>query len=179
MHVQVKYPIIVRSNIELVHKDSLSLRVRLNHWNRYRRCSGCRLWKFSTFLFGIWSGRNNVLFWFHNRNVVWKGRFGAVLAGRIMRQHNLHFNTKNALSKENVANGHIDILLGGVAAVDHQPVNELHRLGSLPTKFPGNDHLAALGARLHDESQDAVAGASDGQTADQLVPERLGLSDGA
>jgi len=96
-----------------------------------------------------------------------------------MRQHNLHFNTKNALSKENVANGHIDVLLGGVAAVDHQPVDELHRLGSLPTKFPGNDHLAALGARLHDESQDAVAGASDGQTADQLVTERLGLSDRA
>merc|ERR1712114_91862 len=177
MHVQVKYPIIVRS-LNLSTK-SLSSRVRLCHWHRYCRCSGCRLRKFSTFLFGIWSGRNNVLFRFHNRNVVWEWRFGAVLAGWIMRQHNLDFNTKNALSKENVANGSIDILLGGVAAVDHQPVDELHRLGSLPSKFSGNDHLATLGARLHDESQDAIAGASDGQTSDQLVTERLGLSDRA
>merc|ERR1719262_2123163 len=109
----------VGSNIKLVHRDSLSAS-NLSHW--YRGRSGCRLWK---------------------------GRFGAVFAGWIMRQHNLDFNTKNALSKENVANGSIDILLGGVAAVDHQPVNELHRLGSLPSKFSGNDHLATLGARLH------------------------------
>ena len=54
----------------------------------------------------------------------WKGRLGTILAGWIMRQHNLYFNTENALSKENVADGSIDILLGGVAAVDHQPTSK-------------------------------------------------------
>ena len=55
---------------------------------------------------------------------------------------------------------------------------ELHALGTSGPKLSGNDDLATLGARLHDEPQHTVAGPSDGQAVEQLVPERLALGDG-
>ena len=106
----------------------------------------------------------------------------------------------------------VDVLFGGIAAVNHQSVNELHSLGSLTAKLSGNNNftslkrtrqdrfnarktalcftpqdtdreqehsLSYLGAGLHDEPENSIAGASDGETADEFVAERLGLSDGA
>ena len=73
----------------------------------------------------------------------------------------------------------IDVVVAWVTRVDHQAVDELHGLGSLTSELAGDNDLAALSARLHDESEDTVAGPSDSQTTDELVSERLGLSDGA
>lgn len=55
--------------------------------------------------------------------------------------------------------------------------SELHGLCTSRTQLAGNNDLAALGAALHDEPQNTVAGPSDGQTVQQLVAEGLALSD--
>jgi hypothetical protein len=54
---------------------------------------------------------------------------------------------------------------------------ELHALGTGGPELSGNDDLATLGARLHDESQHTVAGPSDGQAIEELVSEGLALGD--
>lgn len=56
--------------------------------------------------------------------------------------------------------------------------SELHALGSGSTQLARDHNLAALGAALHDESQNTVARSSHGQTVQQLVSEGLALSDG-
>lgn len=55
---------------------------------------------------------------------------------------------------------------------------ELHALGTGGPELSGDDNLATLGARLHDEPQDTVASPSDGQTVEKLVSEGLALGDG-
>ena len=40
--------------------------------------------------------------------------------------------------------------------LNHEAVGELHCLGSGSTQLAGDDNLATLGARLHDESEDTV-----------------------
>ena len=64
---------------------------------------------------------------------------------------------------------------GGVARLDHVAVAELHGLCALAAQLAGDDDLHALGARLHDKLDDAVARAPHRQAAQQLVLERLGL----
>lgn len=56
--------------------------------------------------------------------------------------------------------------------------SELHGLGTRSTQLAGNDNLATLGARLHDEAQDTVAGTAHSQAVQQLVTERFALGDG-
>jgi len=56
--------------------------------------------------------------------------------------------------------------------------SELHALGTGGPELSGNNDFATLGARLHDEPQDTVAGPSDGQTIEKLVSEGLALGDG-
>ena len=73
----------------------------------------------------------------------------------------------------------VDVIVAGISGVDHETVDELHGLGPLSSKLAGHDDLAALGSRLHDEAEDTVAGTSDGQATDELVPHALGLGDGA
>lgn len=54
----------------------------------------------------------------------------------------------------------------------------LHGLSTGGTELAGDDNLASLGAGLHDEAEDTVAGTADGESAEELVAEGLGLSDG-
>lgn len=54
--------------------------------------------------------------------------------------------------------GVVDIVDVGLTRVDHEPVDELHRLGTSGAELAGDDDFATLGARLHDESEDTVAG---------------------
>jgi len=96
-----------------------------------------------------------------------------------MGQHDFNFDAQHSLTQQDVSNGGVDVLFGGVAAVNHKTVHELHRFGSLTAKFAGNDDFASLGAGLHDESKNSVASATDSQTADEFVAKRLGLSDSA
>lgn len=77
-----------------------------------------------------------------------------------------------------MAGGVVNELLGGLTRVNHETVGELHRLGTSSTELARDDNLATLSARLHDEAQDTVAGATDGEAVKQLVAEGLALGDG-
>ena len=56
--------------------------------------------------------------------------------------------------------------------------SELHALRTGSPKLSGDDNLATLGARLHDEPQDTIACPSHGETVEELVAEGLALGDG-
>lgn len=77
-----------------------------------------------------------------------------------------------------MAGGAVDEVLCGLARVDHEAVGELHGLGTGGAELAGDDNLAALGAGLHDEAQDTIAGTADGQAVEQLVAQGLALGDG-
>lgn len=66
------------------------------------------------------------------------------------------------LPQQHVANSRVHVVVDGVAAVDHQTVNELHGLGSLTSQLTGHDHLTTLSAALHDEPQDAITRSETG-----------------
>lgn len=77
-----------------------------------------------------------------------------------------------------MAGGAVDEVAGGLTGVDHEAVGELHGLGTGGTQLTGNDDLATLGAALHDEAEDTIAGTTDGETVEELVAQGLALSDG-
>lgn len=104
------------------------------------------------------------------------GRAGLALG--VGAAHDLDLDTQDTLAEQNVAGGAVDEVAGGLAGVDHEAVGELHGLGTGGTQLSGDDDLATLGAGLHDEAQDTVAGTTDGEAVEQLVAERLALGDG-
>ena len=55
---------------------------------------------------------------------------------------------------------------------------ELHALGTSSPQLAADDNLATLSTALHDEPQNTIAGSSNGKTVQELVSERLALSDG-
>ena len=109
---------------------------------------------------------------------VGQGLLGTGLALGVGAAHDLDLDAQHALAEQHVAGGAVDELLGRLARVDHEAVGELHRLGAGGAELSGHDDLAALGAGLHDEAEDTVAGAADGQAVEQLVAEGLALGDG-
>ena len=72
----------------------------------------------------------------------------------------------------------MSVLLSSSFLIQHPTYSELHGLGTGSTQLSGNDNLATLGTRLHDETEDTVACSSDGKTVEELVSEGLALSDG-
>jgi hypothetical protein len=82
------------------------------------------------------------------------------------------------LTEENVTSSGIDEVLCWLTRVDHETVGELHALGTSSTELSRNNNLATLRTRLHNESEDTIAGSSDSQTVKKLVSEGLALSDG-
>lgn len=107
-----------------------------------------------------------------------EGLLGTGLALGVGAAHDLDLDTKDTLAEENVAGGGVDEVLSGLAGVDHEAVGELHGLGTGGTELAGDDDLATLGAGLHDEAEDTVAGTADGETVEELVAEGLALGDG-
>merc|ERR1739848_350482 len=71
------------------------------------------------------------------------------------------------------------VLPGWVTGVDHHTVDKLHSLRSLASDLTTDNDLAASGALLHHESEDTVGGSSNGEAAEKLVSEGLGLGDSA
>ena len=61
------------------------------------------------------------------------------------------------LSKEHVTASSIDVVVAGVAGVDHEAVDELHGLGTLTAQFAGHHDLASLSPGLHDEAKHTIA----------------------
>lgn len=113
-----------------------------------------------------------------NGDGVRQGLLGAGLALGVGAAHDLDLDTEDTLAEEDVTGGAVDELLGGLTGVDHEAVGELHGLGTGGTELSGDDDLAALGAGLHDEAQDTIAGTTDGQAVEELVAEGLALGDG-
>ena len=116
----------------------------------------------------------------------------------------LNLDSQNSLPQQDVSDGLIDEVPGGLTGVDHVSIGELHGLGSSSTQLSGNNNLTTLGTSLHDESEDTVTSTNvgnehgvsiqslpkfnacptkvnsppDGQTSQKLVPQRLGLGNG-
>jgi len=128
---------------------------------------------------GGWVSGEDLLLGLHNGNVVWQGLLGSSLAIRVPRQHDLYFDSKYSLSEEHVTRSGVNIIVGGLSGVDHQTVDEFHRLGTLSTQFAADHNFATLSSRLHDETEHTVASPPDGKTSDEFVTERLSLGDGA
>jgi len=93
---------------------------------------------------------------------------GTLLAGGVMRQHDAHAHTQNALTQQHVSNGGVDVDLTRIARLEHIAVAELHALGTLRTQLPRHLHFATTSTVLHDVAHHTVTGLSDGQTVDQL-----------
>lgn len=70
----------------------------------------------------------------------------------------LDLDSKDTLAEENVTNGVVDKVTGGLTGVDHEAVGELHGLGTGSTNLSRNDNFATLSTGLHDETEDTIAG---------------------
>ncbi len=128
-----------------------------------------------------------------DRDIVGQGVFGAVLAGGVLVEHNLDLDAEHALSEHDVAHGRVDKVAHRLARVDHETVGKLHGLGTGSAQLARHNNLAAcervrrleskerrtLGARLHNESDNAVAGTTDRQALQQLELDGFGLGNGA
>jgi hypothetical protein len=79
------------------------------------------------------------------------------LVGETPRSH-LDLDTEHTLTEKDVTDSVVDVVDRGLTRVDHETVGELHRLGTGRTELARDDDLATLGARLHDEAEDTVAG---------------------
>ena len=109
---------------------------------------------------------------------VGKSLLGAGLALGVAAAHDLDLDAENTLAEKDVAGGAVDEVLSGLTGVDHEAVGELHGLGASGAQLAGNNDLATLGAGLHDEAENAIAGTTNGKTVEELVAEGLALSDG-
>merc|ERR1719502_755160 len=58
---------------------------------------------------------------------------------------------------------------------DEVSILELHGFGTLGAQLSRDNDLATLGAILHDEANDTIAGSADSQTSQQLVSQGLAL----
>ena len=54
----------------------------------------------------------------------------------------------------------VNVVVHRVSTVDHQAIHEFHGLGTLTSEFARHNHLATLGAALHDEAEDTIAGSA-------------------
>lgn len=103
-----------------------------------------------------------VLLWIEDGDCIGKGPLGSNGTRRV--KHNLDLDTEDTLSEEHVADGIVDVVLGGLSRVDEQTVGELHRLCALSAELSRDDDLATLGTRVHDELDDTVAGTAGWQS---------------
>ncbi len=131
----------------------------------------------STVILGHWLDNGLLSLWLDDGDGIWKSLGWSRLALWVRSTHDLDLDTEDTLAEENVARSGVDEVLSWLTRVDHETVGELHGLGAGSAKLTGDDNLASLGARLHDETEDTVASAADGETVEKLVAEGLALGD--
>ena len=127
----------------------------------------------------IGRGQDGIVLRFMDDYGVGHWHLRAHLALRVVRQHDLHLDAKNALAHEHMANRFVDVVLFWLTGGDQVAIFELHHLRALCAELPADDHLAAFSAVLHDEADDAIARTPHRETAEELVTEGLGLRHGA
>lgn len=131
------------------------------------------------FVFGLGSQVLRLFFGLDDGDVVGKWALWSDLSSGVMWEHDFDLDTQNTLTQQNVTSGCVDVVVARITRVDHQAIDELHRLGALTTELSRHDNFASLSARLHDETENAIAGTTDGQTSDELVAKRLSLGNSA
>lgn len=124
------------------------------------------------------SETGSLLLGVHKGDSIREGLLGSGDTLGVPLLHNLNLNTKDTLAEQDMTNGIIDEILAGLTGMDHEALDKLHGLGTLATELTRDDNLNSLGTTLHDKVEDTRAGTTDGQTAQQLVTDRLGLGDG-
>jgi hypothetical protein len=80
------------------------------------------------------------------------GLLASGVVGRRRGAHDLDLDTEHTLPEQNVTGGVVNEVLSGLTGVDHEAVGELHGLGTGSAQLAGDDNLATLGARLHNET---------------------------
>lgn len=131
-----------------------------------------------TVILGHWLDDWVLVLWLDNGDRVGEGLGWSNLSFGVRSTHDLDLDTEDTLAEENVAGGGVDEVLGWLTGVDHESVGELHGLGTSGAQLTGNDNLATLGTRLHNETEDTIAGTTDSETVEELVAEGLALGDG-
>mmetsp|Transcript_67951 Transcript_67951/g.109509 ORF Transcript_67951/g.109509 Transcript_67951/m.109509 type:complete len:217 (-) Transcript_67951:74-724(-) len=104
---------------------------------------------------------------------------GAHLALRVMSKHDLDLDTDHTLPHHHVPHSLVDVVLLWLSCGNEVPILELHGLGTLCAELAADDDLAALCSILHDEADNAVGGAANGQAAQELEAQGLALGHGA
>lgn len=104
---------------------------------------------------------------------------GPLLAGWVLRLHDLHLDAQHPLPQHNVANSNVQIVSAGLARGNHVAVLELHGLGTLSAELSGDYHLSALGALLHYKAQHAITRPTNSKPLQKLVSQGFCLSYGA
>jgi hypothetical protein len=120
-------------------------------------------------------GRDFVDRGFEDLDGIGEGLAGSKLTFGIPALHDLHFDSEDTLAQENVTDGVVDEVTSGLTGVDHESVSELHGLSTGGTELARNDDFATLGSRFHDETEDTIAGTTNGKTSKELVPQALAL----
>jgi len=109
---------------------------------------------------------------------VGEGILGALLASGIPRERDGHADTDNTRLEEDVADGNVSERLGSLTGLLEVTIGELDGLGALGAALTGDDDLATLGLRLHDEANDTIGGTADSETLEKLELHRLSLGNG-
>jgi len=135
-------------------------------------------WWTHTLYLAVWLGDLILSLGLRNDDMIGQWLLGTSLTRWIPVQHDFNFNAENALSQLDVLDGALHIVVDWVTRVDHEAVDELHGLGTLTAQLTRHDDLATLGARLHDKTKNTVASSANWKTAEQLVLQRLSLSNG-
>jgi len=120
----------------------------------------------------------DLLLGLHDGDHIGKRVLGTHLSSGVPGQHDLDLDTQDSLTEKNVTDGGINEVLGGLTRVDHESVNELHGLGTGTAELSGDNNLATLSARLHDVTDNTVAGTTNSNTVQKLVLQGLALSNG-
>lgn len=120
----------------------------------------------------------DLLLGLHDGDHIGKGVLGAHLSSGVPGQHDLDLDTQDSLTEENVTDGSVNKVLGGLTRVDHESINELHGLGTGTAQLSGDNNLATLSTGLHDVTDNTVASTTDSDSVKELVLQGLALSNG-
>ena len=120
----------------------------------------------------------DLLLGLHDGDHIGKRVLGTHLSSGVPGQHDLDLDTQNSLTEEDVTDGRVNKVLGGLTRVDHESINELHGLGTGTAELSGDNNLATLSTRLHDVTDNTVASTTDSDSVKELVLQGLALGDG-
>mmetsp|Transcript_84588 Transcript_84588/g.117554 ORF Transcript_84588/g.117554 Transcript_84588/m.117554 type:complete len:300 (+) Transcript_84588:60-959(+) len=128
---------------------------------------------------GLPDGSGAVFLGLQNLDDIGLQHGNTVPAGGVMRLHDGDTNAKHTLPHVHMPDGTVDVMVGDGTGTQHVSILELHHLGTLGSELARNHNFHTLGSVLHDEPDHTIGGTAHGQTSQQLVAHRLGLSQGA